>query len=623
MGTSTEEELRAELARLRGRLDDAEAAHRDAPLFKALVEHASDAIFVADADGRYLYANESATALLGYERAELLRLSIRDLLAADDLQLAPLRLDELLEGSTLRSERRMRRKDGTWAFVELSARKVQEGRLVAIVRDIGDRVAAQRALRESEQLLHELGTNLPSLFWVRDRRSGALFYANPRWARLLGHAPVLGESYRQLFAAVHPADAARVSAAIARSPDETYDEVVRLVDEGAQPRWFHLRTFAIRDCEGQVYRVAGLGEDITEHTLAVEALRASEAKYRNLFENAQVGIFRSRLDGTTPLDVNARFCELVGATRAEVMSRPGTSWWADPTQRAAMVAELHKTGRLDEFEAAMVTAQGAPLHVLASATLYPEQGYFEGTIVDVTEKKRADEKMRASLREKEVLLREIHHRVKNNLQIVTSLLHLQSNRTGDERVRELLRESTNRVASIALVHQRLYESADLSRIPFATYLRDLASSLWKAYGVGEASVGLRIAAGEVVLSVDTAVPCGLLLNEILSNALKHAWPDGRKGTIEVRLEVADGRCRLGVADDGVGLPADFAQRAGASLGSKLIERLVAQLHGTLQRESAATGTSYAVTFPLGDGASTAGWPSPPSTPAAAWGKKAG
>lgn len=219
---------------------------------------------------------------------------------------------------------------------------------------------------------------------------------------------------------------------------------------------------------------------------------------------------------------------------------------------------------------------------------------------DATERKRAADKILASLREKETLLHEIHHRVKNNLQIVSSLLHLQAARRGDPQLAAALQDSRNRVAAIALVHQKLSQSACLAEIPFEAYIEDLAASLYRAYGESRARVGFEIAAGAHVLRIDEAVPCGLVVHEIVSNALRHAFPGDRAGTIRIGLGLdPDDHYQLAIEDDGVGLPADFATQARASLGVDLIGRLVGQIDGTVARTSSDRGTAYQIRFPRG------------------------
>lgn len=214
---------------------------------------------------------------------------------------------------------------------------------------------------------------------------------------------------------------------------------------------------------------------------------------------------------------------------------------------------------------------------------------------EVAERQRVEERIRASLREKEILLKEIHHRVKNNLQIIASLLYLQAQKIDAPQSAELLHESQNRINSMAFVHEMLYQSNDYTRVDFGLYLRSLANSLFVSYGVEQRQIALSIAADDVTMSVNLAIPCGLIVNELISNALKHAFPEGRRGTIQIGAERRpDGMYSLAVDDDGVGMAQ--AQAKTATLGLRLIERLVKQLGGTLEVR-AEHGTAYRITFP--------------------------
>lgn len=204
-----------------------------------------------------------------------------------------------------------------------------------------------------------------------------------------------------------------------------------------------------------------------------------------------------------------------------------------------------------------------------------------------------------SLAEKEVLLQEIHHRVKNNLQVVASLLRLQANAVGDEKLIAALRESQHRVESMALIHEQLYESADLRRVDLAKHAELLLSNLLHAYGVDPARIGgsVNLAHGTLLLGVDQAIPAGLILSELVSNALKHAFPNGRAGSISVKGGVEGGNVVLEVCDNGVGIPENFRPEQAKSLGLRIVQVLSKQLKGTWQAR-AHNGTRFRVSFPL-------------------------
>jgi two-component sensor histidine kinase len=207
------------------------------------------------------------------------------------------------------------------------------------------------------------------------------------------------------------------------------------------------------------------------------------------------------------------------------------------------------------------------------------------------------EEENASLAEKESLLKEVHHRVKNNLQLISSLLNLQASRISDPAVAELFAESRNRVRSMALVHENLYRAGNFARIPMATHIRTLCAHLSRAYGLRSQNIELTTCVGDIHLEMSRAVSCGLIVNELLSNAFKHAFPAGQAGHVSVELRADESsRIVLVVGDDGVGLPDNLNFARTDSLGLRLVRDLAEQLHGSVAIDSGGHGTTFAVTF---------------------------
>lgn len=256
-----------------------------------------------------------------------------------------------------------------------------------------------------------------------------------------------------------------------------------------------------------------------------------------------------------------------------------------------------KTGKSYKFEAQLV-AGGSTfwLEVFMSPIFDTKGEVSEVSMVahDSSEKKLISINIVESLKEKEILLKEIHHRVKNNLQVISSILNLQSSFVTDENTLEILQESRNRIRSMAIIHENLYRTEDFSSINFSSYLENLLSNLVSSYRINE-EVILATNLEDVDLVLDQAIPCGLLVNELITNALKYAWKQGEKGTITIRLFQKKSTIHLYIFDDGIGLPFDFHEKKTETLGLQLVETLIEQLDGELSVQN-ENGTKYFIKF---------------------------
>ena len=213
-------------------------------------------------------------------------------------------------------------------------------------------------------------------------------------------------------------------------------------------------------------------------------------------------------------------------------------------------------------------------------------------------RRQAEEQLKASLQEKELLLQEIHHRVKNNLQIISSLLNLQAEDLNDNQAIEIFKNTQNRISSIALIHEKLYQSKDLARINFADYIQDLANSLFSAYGVNPNTINLKVEVEDILLGIDTAIPCGLIINELILNSMKYAFPSGRQGEISVKFyAMTHNKLVLSISDNGIGLPKDLDLENISSLGLKLVSALVEQLSGDIQIHTSSR-VQFEITFSI-------------------------
>ncbi len=350
----------------------------------------------------------------------------------------------------------------------------------------------------------------------------------------------------------------------------------------------------------------GLGIDIRDRKQMENALHESRERLDLAVAGADLGLWDWDIP-TGRVTHNARWAEMLGFSPNEL--EPRFSTWqmlVHPDDKEDVLRRLqdHLDGKTPLYEAELRLrakdgswrwtldrgkvvrrdAAGIPLRV-------------SGTQLDITERREAENRLRESLHEKEILLREIHHRVKNNLQVISSLFNLQAQTVTDPNVLAALKESHNRVRSMGLVHHVMYQAADFAAVDLVDYVQTLTRSLYRSYAMDPETVLLSVDIANVRLGIDAAIPCGLIINELVSNALRHAYPDGRRGTLSVALvQNGDDTHTLTVKDDGIGLPDDIVLPPVATLGLALVETLSRQLGGTLSIDRTG-GTSVNVRFP--------------------------
>ncbi len=339
--------------------------------------------------------------------------------------------------------------------------------------------------------------------------------------------------------------------------------------------------------------------DVTAELMAAEALARSEERYRNVYSMGPLAFVIWGPDRRI-LDWNRRASMVFGWGLEEVLGRDVEDLLVPASDRSKVgsVVEQLLNVRTPSFSRNRnLTKDGQEIVCeWYNSVLHGPGGELEAVVslgLDVTERERATEQLRASLDEKQTLLRELQHRVKNNLQIVHTLLGLQREQVSGEAGREL-RNSQGRVRAMSLVHEKLVPSGDAARVDFGAYLRELLAQQLKVFGEVNGRLKSRVLVDGVDLSLGTATLCGLIVNELVTNSLKHAFPEGRPGTIEVRMEHPDD-WRLTVHDDGVGLPASQEHGKGDSVGLMLVSTLVRQLRGRIERLP-GPGTGFAISF---------------------------
>jgi len=497
------------------------------------------------------------------------------------------------------------REDGSVRYlVERGERRTApDGRSYAAgtLQDVTDRTNAELALLQSEERLRlALGAARQGL-WDIDLVSGTAMVSPPDAASPGFADGIAALNMTQFGEMFHPEDRDRVGTAFrayATGEAHSFDEEFRLVLPDGQVRWAQSTGGIVeRDSEGRTRRVVGVVTDITERHAFLAALRLRD----RAIESSQNAVAIADLEGRLTY-VNRAFLEAWEmANPAEAVGRNAVEFWEEPERPAAVIREMNLQQAPWTGELRALTATGLLRDMLTSTAFVTDEQNrpigLVGTFVDITDRKLSEQAMAASLREKEALLKEVHHRVKNNLQVISSLLRLELGRTAEPGVRLVLGEMQNRILSMALLHETLYRSDDLSRVDLSTYLNRLVQQLFRSSAPTSGRVTLQVTLAPAFVDLEQAVPCGLLVTELVSNSLKHAFPDNRSGEIHVTLSPVDGgpALRLIVADTGLGLPTDFDARRTQSLGLVLVADLARQLRGTLTIDS-GPGAAFTLDF---------------------------
>jgi hypothetical protein len=349
--------------------------------------------------------------------------------------------------------------------------------------------------------------------------------------------------------------------------------------------------------EGKLVRA--VVRDVTQQQRAEKELRFQGEIIRNMAEGVNV----VRADDGTIIYTNPNFEEMFGYGPGELIGKPVSILNAPGEKSPEQVVEgiigvLEREG-VWKGELRTIKKGGTPFWCYANISAFEHHEYqhvWISTQTDITERKAAEEQTREALRREVLLKEEIHHRVKNNLQVVNSLLYLESIGAAEQATREILRDCQSRIKAIALIHEKLYRSEDIERVDFIEYVTDLISDLIRTYGVHRKDVTVHTDIENFSLGVDAAVPCGLIINELISNVFKHAFVDGAKGDLWIKMsQLGDKTYMLTVRDNGVGLPEGFSLETTNSLGMKLVRDLARQLDGDISVEN-GNGATFRATF---------------------------
>jgi len=585
---------------------DVSERKRSVQAAQALIDASDDLFILLDREGGVMAVNRGVAGLFGRTSGQMVGSSCWDWKSPELAVISRERLEVVFRSGEPSqyidfSENR---------YFEVSCNPVRETggpvRYAAcFVKDITDRVRAERELIQSEDRYRRLFQENPVPMYIYDTDTMRILDANTAMIERYGYT-------RQELTSMTISDI---------RPPEDIPRLLRNVSD-LRDRQVYLGTWRHRKKDGSVIDVEVtsndfpfkgrparlvLCNDITDKLQAGKALEESEEKFRTAFITSPDSVNINRLCDGEFVDINEGFTQIMGYSREEAIGRTSLDLgiWVDSGDRQRLIDELTKKGYVHNLESRFRARDGVVLDGLMSAKIINLRGeqHILSITRDITDIKRtqkallkSEEQLRASLGEKEILLKEIHHRVKNNLQVISGLLDFQAHHIDDPHVRELYRDSQNRVITMAIIHEELYNSSNLSEVDLEEYIRELCGNLMISYGADKDRITLDIRADKAEIVVDTAIPLGLIINELITNCLKHAFPDGRRGTISLTFnQLRNKDYVLTVVDDGVGMPASIDIDNSSTIGMQLVTVMVRQLGGTIEvaREK---GTRFDIRF---------------------------
>ena len=560
---------------------------------------------IADFEGYFKQVNPTWESTMGWSNTELLSKPYTDFIHPDDYETTMKISKDLTKGKAIINFRnRFRCKDGSYRWVSWNSYPFLEEKLVfASARDITEIINYEKAIKKSEEHFSLTIKAVNEGLWDWEIPTGKTYFS-PTYYTMLGYEdkefPASYESFRSL---IHPNDVEKVEAGLNEhiKKGENYTIDFRMKTKQGEYIWIQGRGRVITtDKSGLPVRMVGTHTDITQRKHVEEALMESKQKFKAIFENAGEAIILLDPEGTV-LEANKMIEEMSGFSREEIIGKKFIKFIPQLNidfDTLSAFNDLFIGKNMKNMDLTINNRAGEKVSVIAHPSTIKNGDNIRGIIIileDVTDRKRAEKELKQSIKDKDVLLREIHHRVKNNMQIISSLLNLQSRHVDEDETRSVLKESQGRVKSMAMIHEKLYQSTDFSYIDFGKYIEELVFDLFYTYGVNPTIIKPDIQVGDFEINLDTAIPCGLIINELVTNSVKYAFPNGKSGTIKVEFKSVGEEYLLTVADDGVGLPPNIQPDKTDTLGLQLVTSLLDQLEGELELDR-TRGTMYIIKF---------------------------
>ena len=588
-----------------------DVVHESNEEFRFIVENANEAFLVAQ-DSKFVFSNPRAEALFGYSRAKLESKRLADFVHKSDRKMVREQHERMLRGEPLPDvfSFRIHCKSGEIKWTDLKVAMIPWKNRPAVLycmTDVTERKRIETDLASSEHKMYNILVNTPQIVITLDSQAKIVF-VNNYFLRLTGwkELEVIGQNWFDLVIPEHTREVIQniffITMQQPEAAEYTYyeNEIETKSGELRHVAWSNVRSL---DPKGKVEDVTCFGIDITERRLAEESVLESEKRFRAAFMGSPAALAITTQDGGVWIDANQTELAMFGYTREELIGKSvmDTNLWVDLNDRKAFVDALAKNGEVRNQNVLLRHKEGRLISASVSANSLTLKGvkHILFATEDITERKQAEERIKQNLAEKEILLREIHHRVKNNLAVISSLLGLQANRIKENAVKEMMDACQLRIKSMALVHEKMYCNQNVSRVNFNEYINSIVQDLTYSYNKNKRNILTRISVGDILLDIEAATPCGMIINELITNALKHAFAETTNPELFICFEKSHDTYTLTVQDNGIG----FSDGSGASstntLGLLLVRALARQLRGTVQFHSDASvrqGTTAIFSF---------------------------
>lgn len=582
-------------------------------MFDAVFEQAAVGMAHLSMERKIIRINQKCCDILGYEKEEMLGKHVDLFGHKEDINSDRVQMNKLLRGEIqyFDFEKRVVKKDGSIIWVNITRSLIRpygkDPIMFSVVEDINIKKRTENIINQAFNNYKALAENSPEIIIRLDKNLNYI-YANPSIRKFKNITPdeVIG---RNLFDFTGQGRnelwLKRFNKAATSKKRQYYQDVFESTDGDRT-----IETIIIPDVDenNNVNSYLSISRDITERIQSQEEIKRKNILLEKILENIPAGVWIIGKDGN--LMMHNKESEIIwgGIENISIRKEPGfKGWWTETGKRiedddwtcyrAYTYGETHLNDIID-----IECSDGTKKTIINSAVpMTDNKNNITGVVVinqDISKIMEIENKLKISLREKEMLMKEIHHRVKNNFQIITSLLNLQKNSLKDKSIEDVLLESQNRVRSMAILHEKLYKSQNLNNINFGVYLEDLLKSLQNSYRTKERRIFFKKDIKEVIVSIDNAISLGLIINELIVNSIKHAFIGIDEGTITISLnEFGENKLRLIVKDNGAGIPENIDINNTDSLGMMLTNSFVAQIKGTIEliREN---GTEFRITFPV-------------------------